>query len=112
MSQEHNESFHVQEITGLKPKHFADLVRAAQLIFDPTAGVSGRNIEVDWHEFGIPHDVTDNLKLLGEEYQYASPHVPVEIIWSKLTPETRIWFIENKDRLWQFEEVFPALDED
>jgi hypothetical protein len=111
MSQEHNESL-VQEITKLKPKHFADLVRSAQLIFDPTAGVSGRHIKVDWEQFGIPRDVTDNLKLLGEKYQYSSPHVPAEDVWSKLTPETRIWFVENKDRLWQFEEAFPALDED
>ncbi|WP_392535017.1 hypothetical protein [Nostoc sp. C117] len=111
MSQEHNESL-IQEITKLKPKHFADLVRSAQLIFDPTAGVSGRNVKVDWEQFGIPRDVTDNLKSLGKHYQYSSPHVPFEDIWSKLTPETRIWFVENKDRLWQFEEAFPALDED
>ncbi|MBC1240972.1 hypothetical protein [Nostoc sp. 2RC] len=111
MSPEHNESL-LQEITKLKPKHFADLVRSAQLIFDPTAGVSGRNVKINWEEFGIPRDVADNLKLLGQQYQYASPHVPVEDVWSKLTPETRIWFVENKDRLWQFEEAFPALDED
>ncbi|WP_414567799.1 hypothetical protein [Nostoc sp. CCY 9925] len=112
MSPEHNESL-LQEITKLKLKHFADLVRSAQLIFDPTAGVSGRNIKIDWEqEFGIPSDVVNNLKSLGQQYQYASPHVPAEDIWSKLTPETRIWFVENKDRLWQFEEVFPALDED
>ncbi|MDZ8108907.1 MAG: hypothetical protein RM338_25240 [Nostoc sp. DedQUE12a] len=111
MSPEHNESL-LQEITKLKPKHFADLVRSAQLIYDPTAGVSGRNIKIDWEQFGIPSDVADNLKSLGQQYQYASPHIPPEDIWSKLTPETRIWFVENKDRLWQFEEVFPALDED
>ncbi|MBN3897266.1 MAG: hypothetical protein V7L14_08070 [Nostoc sp.] len=112
MSQEYNESLQIQEITKLKPKHFADLVRSAQLIFDPTAGVSGKNIKVDWEEFGIPHDVAENLKSLGQQYQYASPHIPVEVIWSKLTPKTRIWFVENKDRLWQLEEAFPALDED
>ncbi|BAY78958.1 hypothetical protein NIES25_54370 (plasmid) [Nostoc linckia NIES-25] len=111
MPPEHHESL-LQEITKLKPKHFADLVRTAQLIFDPTAGVSGRNIKIDWEQFGIPSDVAKNLKSLGQQYQYASPHVPAEDIWSKLTPETRIWFVENKDRLWQFEEVFPALDED
>ena len=52
------------------------------------------------------------MKLLGQQYQYASPHVPVENVWSQLTPETRIWFMANKDNLWQFEETFPALDED
>jgi len=112
MSQEYNEPLQIQEITKLQPKHFADLVRSAQLISDPTAGVSGRNITVDWEEFGIPRGVADNLKSLGKQYQYASPHIPVEVIWSQLTPETRIWFVENKDRLWQFEEAFPALDED
>ncbi|WP_138500808.1 hypothetical protein [Nostoc sp. PA-18-2419] len=111
MSQEHNESL-LQEITKLQPKHFADLVRSAQIIFDPTAGVSGRNVKIDWEQFGIPSDVADNLKSLGKQYQYASPHVPADDVWSQLTPETRIWFVENKDRLWQFEEAFPALDED
>ncbi|BAZ31774.1 hypothetical protein NIES4074_42470 [Cylindrospermum sp. NIES-4074] len=112
MSQEQNESFQIQEIIGLKPKHFADLIRAAQLVYDPTAGLSGRYLKVDWEDFGIPRDVAENLKSLGKEYQYASPHVPVEIVWSKLTTESRIWFIENKDKLWQLEETFPALDED
>ncbi|YAF96350.1 MAG: hypothetical protein AB3A66_01275 [Nodularia sp. CChRGM 3473] len=112
MSQEHNESLNIQQIASLKPKHFADLVRAAQLIFDPTAGLSGRHIEVDWQNFGIPYDVEKNLKALGQQYQYASPHIPSDIIWSQLTSETRIWFLDNKDELWRFEEVFPALDED
>lgn len=112
MSQEHNQSLPLQQIAGLKANHFADLVRAAQLIFDPAAGLSGRYVKVDWREFGIPLDVADNLKLLGEQYRYSSPHIPIENIWSQLTPETRIWFMEHKDELWQFEEAFPALDED
>ncbi|WP_017655536.1 hypothetical protein [Fortiea contorta] len=112
MSQEHNESLQIQQITGLKPKHFADLIRAAQLVFDPNAGLSGRNLIIDWREFGIPLDVAENLKSLGKQYQYASPHVPIEIVWSQLTVETRIWFIEHKDELWRLEEAFPALDED
>jgi hypothetical protein len=112
MSQEHNESLQIQQLASLKPKHFADLIRAAQLIFDPAAGLSGRHIEVDWQEFDIPHDVVDNLKSLGQQYQYASPHIPNDIVWGQLTPETRIWFLNNKDKLWEFEEIFPALDED
>ncbi len=56
--------------------------------------------------------MAENLKSLGQQYQYASPHVPGDIIWSQLTPETRIWFLNRKDELWQFEEAFPALDED
>lgn len=112
MSQEHNESLQVQQIASLKPKHFADLIRAAQLIFDPSAGLSGRYVQVNWQEFGIPHDVEKNLKELGQQYQYSSPHLPSDIIWSQLTPVTRIWFLDNKDDLWRFEEIFPALDED
>lgn len=112
MSQEHNESLQIQDSLGLKPHHFADLIRTAQLVFDPTAGLSGRSLKVNWQDFGIPPNVADNLKALGQEYQYASPHIPAEIIWSKLTTETRIWFIEKKDKLWELEEVFPALDED
>ncbi|MCX7596228.1 MAG: hypothetical protein N2235_21210 [Fischerella sp.] len=112
MSCENNEAAKIPEIHKLKPVHFADLIRTAQLVFDPARGVSGIHREVDWQEFGIPDDVAENLKALGREYRYASPHLPVEIIWSKLTPETRIWFLENKENLWQFEEFFPALDED
>jgi hypothetical protein len=113
MSQEHNESSQIQQIASLKPKHFADLIRAAQLIFDPAAGMMGRYVEVNWQEdFGIPRDVERNLKDLGLQYQYASPHVAGDVIWSQLTPETRVWFLENKDELWRFEEAFPALDED
>ncbi|TVP64319.1 MAG: hypothetical protein EA343_05570 [Nodularia sp. (in: Bacteria)] len=112
MSQEHNESVQIQQIASLKPKHFADLIRSAQLIFDPTAGMTGRHIEVNWQDFGIPHNVEKNLKELGLQYQYASPHIPGDVIWSQLTPETRIWFLNNKDDLWRFEEAFPALDED
>lgn len=96
----------------LKPVHFADLIRAAQLIFLPSKGISGVYTGIDWEEIGIPDDVLENLKALGEEYQYSSPHVPAEVIWSKLTPETRIWFIDNKDDLWALEEMFPMLDED
>ncbi len=113
MSQENDKLLQIQEINKLKPIHFADLIRSAQLIFDPGGGVSGRSKQVDWlEEFGIPDHVVENLKVLGQEYRYASPHVPVENIWSKLTAQTRIWFIENKDELWKIEEAFPALDED
>ena len=96
----------------LKPVHFADLIRAAQLIFLPSKGVSGVYTGIDWEEIGIPDDVLENLQALGKEYQYSSPHIPPEIIWGKLTPEARVWFIENKDDLWTLEEMFPMLDED
>lgn len=112
MSQEPNKSIQIQEIIGLKSQHFADLIRTAQLIFDPCSGTVGRSLKIDWGDLGIPGDVVDNLKELGQEYQYASPHIPPEEIWSKLTTESRIWFMENKDNLWQFEEILPALDED
>ncbi|MBD2344140.1 hypothetical protein [Anabaena subtropica] len=112
MSHEHDESIQIQQLASLKPTHFADLIRAAQLIFDPAGGVSGRYIKVDWQEFGIPDNVAENLKSLGEKYRYASPAISSEIIWSQLTPETRLWFINNKDELWKLEEIFPALDED
>ena len=112
MSEDPHKSPEIQEVIGLKPQHFADLVRAAQLIFDPTAGVTGRNVKIDWQDFGIPRNIEDNLRIIGEEFQYASPHVPADIIWGKLTTESRIWFLKNKDQLWQFEEILPALDED
>jgi hypothetical protein len=112
MSQDYNESLQIQQISDLKPRHFADLIRAAQLIFDPAAGISGRYIEVDWQEFGIPVEVEENLRLLGQKYRYTCPDIPGTIIWEQLTIATRNWFLQHKDELWQFEEAFPPLDED
>jgi hypothetical protein len=109
---ESEESSRIQQVTGLKPRHFADLVRAAQLVFDPAGGVASRRFKVVWEDLGIPSDVVENLKVLGQEYQYASPHVAIEQVWGRLTPATRSWMIENKKQLWQLEELFPALDED
>ena len=102
----------IQQITGLRPTHFADLVRVAQLIYDPSGGVSGKVVEVDWLNFGIPRKVADNLRSLGKKYQYESPHVELDFVWDELTPETRSWFIAHKSILWEIEESFPALDED
>ncbi|MDB9528771.1 hypothetical protein PN498_22455 [Oscillatoria sp. CS-180] len=102
----------IQTITGLRPTHFADLVRVAQLIHDPAGGISGRVIEVNWSEFGIPGTVTMNLRSLGHKYQYESPHVDIDLVWDELTPETRSWFIAHRSDLWRIEEAFPALDED
>ena len=102
----------IQQITGLRPTHFADLVRVAQLIYDPSGGVSGKIVEVDWLNFGIPRKVAANLRSLGQKYQYESPHVDLDLVWDELTPATRSWFIAHKSTLWEIEESFPALDED
>lgn len=102
----------IQQITGLRPTHFADLIRVAQLIYDPSGGVSGKVVEVDWLDFSITEGVAANLRSLGKKYQYESPHVSLDLVWSELTPETRSWFIANKSVLWEIEEAFPALDED
>ncbi len=102
----------IQKITGLKPTNFADLIRVAQLIYDPSGGVCGKFVQVDWLYFGIPEGVVENLRFLGQKYQYESPHVSIDIVWEQLTPETRSWFIGHKNMLWEIEEAFPALDED
>ncbi len=102
----------IQQITGLRPTHFADLVRVAQLIYDPSGGVSSRVVKVNWLDFGIPNMVAENLRSLGQKYQYESPHVSIDLVWEQLTPETRSWFIANRSILWEIEESFPALDED
>ncbi len=102
----------IQHITGLRPTHFADLIRVAQLIDDPGGGVSGRTITVHWIDFGIPALVAANLRALGHKYRYESPHVDIDIVWQDLTPETRSWFMAHRSTLWQIEELFPALDED
>jgi hypothetical protein len=39
---ETEQSLQIQQVTGLKPRHFADLIRVAQLICDPAAGTPGR----------------------------------------------------------------------
>ena len=102
----------IQQITGLRPTHFADLIRVAQLIYDPSGGVATRVVEVNWSNFGISQNVAANLRSLGQKYQYESPHVDLDLVWDKLTPETRSWFIAHKSILWEIEESFPALDED
>ncbi|NES73923.1 MAG: hypothetical protein F6K24_56445 [Okeania sp. SIO2D1] len=102
----------IQKITGLTATHFADLIRLAQVIYDPSGGVFGKIIEVDWLKFGIPQDVAENLRSLGRKYQYESPHVAIDLVWKQLTPATRSWFIAHQSLLWEIEEAFPALDED
>ncbi len=102
----------IQQITGLRPTHFADLIRVAQLIYDPTGGIFGKVVEVNWLDFGIPLGVTENLRSLGKKYRYESPHIDLDLVWAQLTPETRSWFIANQSVLWEIEEAFPALDED
>jgi hypothetical protein len=112
MSQETDKSLQIQNITGLQPKHFADLIRVAQLVFDPAGGLTGKVIRVNWEIFGISPGAEENLKTLGEKYRYSSPYVTIDEIWEQLTPETRSWFIAHKKLLWRIEEDFPALDED
>lgn len=102
----------LQAITGLKPTHFADLIRVAQLVYDPGGGVSGRVLQVDWMDFDIPESVVEDLRALGRKYQYDSPHVDLDLVWEDLTPATRSWFMANRSDLWRIEEAFPALDED
>ena len=102
----------IQQITGLRPTHFADLVRVAQIIENPGGGISGRVLQVNWMDFNIPTAVADNLQVLGRKYRYESPHVDLDLVWDELTPETRSWFIAHRSDLWQIEEAFPALDED
>ncbi|MEM8602800.1 MAG: hypothetical protein AAGF24_03050 [Cyanobacteria bacterium P01_H01_bin.121] len=96
----------------LNPQHFADLIRTAQLIYDPSGGLSGRKIEVRWEAFGIPTEVEADLRIFGEQHRFASPYLPPEQVWAELTPLTRAWFLENRRTLWRFEEIFAAYDED
>ena len=102
----------ISALTQLKPVHFADLIRTAQLVYNPAACASGIDVQVDWQVFGMSPEVEENLRVLGEEYRYHMPNIPPEVIWSKLLPQTRVWFVENRNQLWRFEEYFPALDED
>jgi hypothetical protein len=72
--------------TGLQPRHFADLIRTVQLVFDPGAGVSGRRLEADWSSFGLSPGVVENLRELGREYRYATPHGPIRPALGKINP--------------------------
>lgn len=112
MPQDNHAALEIQRLTGLQPKHFADLIRTAQLVYDPTSGLSGRLIQVNWNSFGISQTVVEDLRKLGERYRYSSPYVAIEAVWRQISPETRSWFIENRNHLWRLEETFPALDED
>jgi hypothetical protein len=102
----------IQSLTGLTSGHFADLIRLTQLIFDPTGGLPHKTLNVDWKAIGIPIGVVKNLRAIGKKYQYASPYIPIDIIWGQLNPESRNWMMENKNNLWKLEEYFPARDED
>jgi len=102
----------IQAITGLRPTHFADLVRVAQLIDNPGGSVSGQIIHVDWRTFGLSPGITENLRALGHQYRHDSPHGDLDLVWDQLTPETRSWFMAHRSTLWHIEEAFPALDED
>lgn len=101
----------IQARTGLRKTHFADLVRVAQLVYNPSGGIP-IVVKVDWLAFGISNAVVDNLRSLGRQYQYESPHVDIDLVWDKLAPETRSWFIANRSILCEIEESFPPLDED
>ncbi len=111
MSHSHDSTVLLQT-TGLRELHFADLIRVAQLIADPSGGLSGRSVQVDWESFGITTAVYTDLFQLGRHYLYASPNIPPIEIWPKLTPITRAWLIENRKLLASLESAFPARDED
>lgn len=106
------ETLSLLDQTGLKTQHFADLIRVAQLVFDPSGGLSGRSVEVDWDSFDMPAEIVENLRQLGQKYQFDSPYIPPVTVWEQLTPATRAWLIENKHDLGMLEEAFPARDED
>ncbi|NJR64720.1 MAG: hypothetical protein HC772_04365 [Leptolyngbyaceae cyanobacterium CRU_2_3] len=112
MSEHHSPSAQPVPEAGLRVSHFADLVRVAQIVYDPSGGLSGRSLSVDWQSFGIPEAVAVDLKILGQRYQFASPHMPPDVIWEQLTPASRKWFIENRAQLAELEETFLARDED
>lgn len=112
MERDYQKAEEITKLTGLEAKHFADLMRTAQLVYDPSMGVAGRTVKVKWETFKISDAVIENLSELGKKYQYASPHVPMENIWEELKVETRSWFIDNKEKLWELEEVLAPLDED
>ena len=112
MKPESDKSREIQAITGLSSTNFADLLRTAQLISDPSGGILGRFPEPDWDSLEIPSGVVKDLKALGKKYQYELPPIAPDLIWEQLTPESRSWIIDNKNTLWQFEELFPPLDED
>lgn len=98
--------------TGLRASHFADLVRFAQMVFDPSGGLSVPSIEADWESVGLSEAVANNLKLLGQRYQFESPNIPPDVVWEQLTPASRTWFIANRTVLGDLEETFLARDED
>ncbi|MFM7425314.1 MAG: hypothetical protein ACKO7W_10050 [Elainella sp.] len=110
MSDSHSSSQLVPE-AGLRASHFADLVRLAQIVYDPSGGLSGRAMAVDWRAF-LPEAVVIDLKILGQRYQFASPHVSPDVIWEQLSPASRKWFIANRTSLAELEETFLARDED
>ncbi|MCU0569774.1 MAG: hypothetical protein MUF49_24770 [Oculatellaceae cyanobacterium Prado106] len=96
---------------SLHPRHFADLVRLSQVIYNPAGGLRGA-VKVDWQEFGISLAIEEDLRSLGQKYWYSVAQIPPDEVWRNLSVESRTWFIDNKNRLWQIEEAFPPGDED
>jgi hypothetical protein len=70
---EHSSSSQLIPQAGLRSSHFADLIRLAQIVYDPSGGLSGRSLTVNWPAFGLPEPVFIDLKILGHRYQFASP---------------------------------------
>jgi hypothetical protein len=112
MSNPHHPSAQPIPEAGLRVSYFADLVRLAQMVYDPSGGLSGRSLTVDWQSFGLPEAVVIDLKILGQRYQFSSPHIAPDVIWEQLTPVSRKWFIDNRMALAELEETFLARDED
>ncbi|NJO70894.1 MAG: hypothetical protein HC825_02690, partial [Oscillatoriales cyanobacterium RM1_1_9] len=62
MSEPHHPSANQIPEVGLRASHFADLVRVAQIVYDPSGGLSGGSFAVDWQSFGLPEGVIADLK--------------------------------------------------
>jgi hypothetical protein len=43
---------------------------------------------VDWQSFGLPDAVVVDLKILGQTYQFASPHIAPDVLWAWLTDKS------------------------
>lgn len=107
-----HDSSSLMQVTGLKPHHFADLIRIAQLVADPTCAQAGRSVRVDWEALGICAAVHADLRQLGDRFLYSTPNVSPVLIWEQLTPVSRAWLIENRHGLAAIEAHFPPRDED
>lgn len=96
----------LQRLTGLTQQNFADFVQAAQLLADLAQGLSPWYVRVHLRSPQLSPTVATDLLEIGQRYRRRSPYSNPAEVWRLLSPETRSWFIDHRQDLGQFLQMF------